>query len=205
MMKMIGWVKMNFLTPISFRAPRQSDAFFRGEMPRGHGHVRVAGDFEYGVRLGAYRAVCVHNGQALRGRGLPVGFRDALAVSPHLDVVRRGVGGHPDDLHAQARRAFRGEGREPAHVCVERDGAEGRDARVDLVQNPGLGDGGPQVALHHEAAHADVAREFGPFMVQHAPGFLDKYLGEDVGVNVDGAFEEIVRLGAHEDKPSGCE
>ena len=36
-------------------------------------------------------------------------------------------------------------------------------------------------------------------MVQHAPGFLHEYLGEDVGMNVDGALEEIVRLGAHEE------
>ena len=96
-------------------------------------------------------------------------------------------------------------GESPPHVGVQRDGAEGGDARIDLVQNPGLGDGGPQVTLHHEAAHADAAREFRPFMVQHAPGFFQEYLGEDVGVNVDSAFEEIVRLRAHEEKPSECE
>ena len=174
-------------------------------MSCGHGHVRVAGDFEYGVRLGAYRAVCVQHGQALFGRGLVISLRDALAVGPHRDVVRRGIGGHPDDLHAEARRAFRREGRKPAHVGVQRDGAEGRDARIDLVQDPGLGDRGPQMALHHEAAHADVAREFRPFVVQHAPGFFHEDLGEDVSVDVDGAFEEIVGLGAHEEKPSGFE
>ena len=42
-------------------------------------------------------------------------------------------------------------------------------------------------------------------MVQHAPWFFQEYLGEDVGVDVDGAIEEIVSLRAHEEKPSEFE
>ena len=53
------------------------------------------------------------------------------------------------------------------------------------------------MALHGEAAHPALARELRPLVIEDPAGFIGGDLGENVGVKIDGIFQEVVGGRAH--------